>query len=370
MRISVPYVGHLWVALRALAARSGLELVEPPRPSQHTVSLGVRHSPEWMCFPFKVVLGSFIEAIERGADTIVMAEGPQLCRLGYYARLHEQILHDLGYTHVRVLTFNWQEEQILGFARFLRSILGKERPWKEIVGHLKHGLEQLVLMEDVEKRVHYLRPRARDWREVNLIWQVAGPRISAALTGQELREVRRQLLAELEAVDLDPRADPLKVGFLGEFILVIDPFFNLDLEDELGRRGVEIVRSSWIAGWAKIWLFMEMLGLSHGQEIKKAARPYLKRDVSGEGLQTIGETVLHAQEGFHGIIHIQPFTCLPEIMAQNILPQVLRDHDIPVLEIIIDEQTAKTGIITRLEAFVDLMQRRRIREALAARRNS
>jgi predicted nucleotide-binding protein (sugar kinase/HSP70/actin superfamily) len=312
-----------------------------------------------MCFPFKVLLGNFIEAIERGADTVLMAEGPQLCRLGYYARLYEQILREMGYAHVRVLTFNWQDEQIVGLAKFLRILLGEKTSLRDIVGHIKHGLQQFILIEDVEKRVQFLRPRAQRWQDVEQVWQSAEPRITAAMTGRDLQRVRRELFAELDAVPLNPNANPLKVGVLGEFIMVLDPFYNFDLEVELGRRGVEVHRYAWVAGWAKIWLFMEMLGLSHGKEVKQAAAPYLTRDVSGEGLQTIGETVLMSQDGFDGIIHIQPFTCLPEIVAQNILPRVVRDHDIPVLELIMDEQTARTGVLTRLEAFVDLMARRR-----------
>ena len=360
MKVTAPYVGHLWMPLRTLAAKTNLELIEPPPPSRRTVSLGVSYSPEWLCFPFKVVLGSFLEAVERGADTVLMAEGPQLCRLGYYSRLYEQILHENGHPEVRVLTLNWQDQQIVALAKFLRTLLGEEISWGEVVSLIKHALQQFILIEDVEKRVHQLRPRAVDRREVERIWDGAEARVGRALTGRDLKQVRRDLYAELDAIALNPQADPLKVGILGEFILVMDPFHNLDLEKELGRRGVEVHRCSWVAGWAKIWLFMEMLGLSHGKEVKQAAAPYLKRDVSGEGLQTVGETVLMSQDGFDGICHLQPFTCLPEVVAQNILPRVVKDHDIPVLEVIIDEQTARTGLLTRLEAFVDLMGRRRI----------
>ena len=50
---------------------------------------------------------------------------------------------------------------------------------------------------------------------------------------------------------------------------------------------------------------------------------------------------------------------MPEIMSQNIFPRVREDLDIPLLTLIMDEQTGKAGYITRLEAFVDLMRRRK-----------
>ena len=92
------------------------------------------------------------------------------------------------------------------------------------------------------------------------------------------------------------------------------------------------------------------------KKIHKAALPYLKRDVGGDGWETVGEKVLHAKE-YDGIVHLAPFTCTPEIVAQNIMPST--KENIPVLTILCDEQLAKAGVLTRLEAFVDLLERKR-----------
>ena len=50
---------------------------------------------------------------------------------------------------------------------------------------------------------------------------------------------------------------------------------------------------------------------------------------------------------------------MPEIVAQNILPKVSRKEDIPVMSLVLDEQTGKAGYITRIEAFVDLVKRKK-----------
>ena len=84
--------------------------------------------------------------------------------------------------------------------------------------------------------------------------------------------------------------------------------------------------------------------------------PYLKRDIGGDGWETVGEKVLRAGE-YDGIVHLAPFTCMPEIIAQNIMPTTR--EKIPVLTVLCDEQMAKPGVLTRLEAFVDLLARRR-----------
>jgi predicted nucleotide-binding protein (sugar kinase/HSP70/actin superfamily) len=87
--------------------------------------------------------------------------------------------------------------------------------------------------------------------------------------------------------------------------------------------------------------------------------PYLKRDVGGDGWESVGEKVIYAREGYDGIIHLAPFTCMPEIVAENIMPST--KEDIPVLTVLCDEQMARPGMITRLEAFVDLLKFRRRR---------
>ena len=59
------------------------------------------------------------------------------------------------------------------------------------------------------------------------------------------------------------------------------------------------------------------------------------------------------KKGKDGIIHISPFTCMPEIMSQNIFPAMREDREVPILPLIMDEQTGRAGYITRIEAFVD-----------------
>jgi predicted nucleotide-binding protein (sugar kinase/HSP70/actin superfamily) len=63
--------------------------------------------------------------------------------------------------------------------------------------------------------------------------------------------------------------------------------------------------------------------------------------------------------GYHGLVQIYPMTCMPEIVSRSILPQVEKDYDIPILYLIVDEQTGEAGYQTRLEAFVDYIGKNR-----------
>lgn len=362
MKVTFPHFGTTWVALKALFDKNGVECIVPPKTSKRTLSLGVKYSPETMCLPYKILLGNIIEGLELGADTVISVGGPGLCRLGCYAKLQEQALQDMGFKFEMII-FDWQEQQIVGLVKYVRKALNTDKAWIEVVGDVKFGLQQLILMDDLERQVLKVRPRALDKGKVARLWRDAGERVSAAHSPDALRKVKKELFTELNSIPQDPNANPLRVGLVGEFFMALDPFCNMDLEAALGDRGVEVVRSAFLTDWAKVWLFLEALGMSHDKQVKKAASPYLSRDVSGDAMQSLGETILHRREGFGGIIHLMPFTCLPEIIAQNIFPKVIKDHSIPVLSVVLDEQMGRAGLLTRLEAFVDLMERRRARLA-------
>lgn len=61
-----------------------------------------------------------------------------------------------------------------------------------------------------------------------------------------------------------------------------------------------------------------------------------------------------------GIIHVASFGCGPDSFTGEIIERHLRrKRNIPFLNLTIDEHTGEAGIITRLEAFVDMIQWRR-----------
>ena len=95
-KVSFPMIARYNYAIRYIV-ENGLDIkyVMQPRMTRRTMELGSRYSPDSVCTPFKSTLGSMIEALEAGANTILMTNG--LCRLGYYGELQEQILRDLGY---------------------------------------------------------------------------------------------------------------------------------------------------------------------------------------------------------------------------------------------------------------------------------
>jgi len=354
MRIGMPHMGNIYIPLKALFERLNVDYVIPPVNNQRALSLGVQHSPEGLCIPFKLTLGNLIEAAELGADTLLMAGGYGICRLGYYAKVQEKILHDLGY-NIQIIQLGVSERKLFGFLALVKH-LSNDAPWLKIISAFRFGLAKLNALDRIERAVQKVRPVEQVKGTANQLFSKAVKAIDRAEDYKNLKKAEIDYIDQLNRITKDSQVQPLIVGITGEFYVVLEPFANFDVESELGKLGVEVRRTTFVSEWTKFSLFLNPLGISEKDRIHKAAMPYLKRDVGGDGWESVGEKVLHAKE-YDGLVHLAPFTCMPEIVAQNIMPST--GGDIPVLTILCDEQMTKTGMLTRLEAFVDLLKRRR-----------
>ena len=66
-----------------------------------------------------------------------------------------------------------------------------------------------------------------------------------------------------------------------------------------------------------------------------------------------------AERGFDGLIHIKSANCTPEIDIMPVLQRISGEYKIPTLYLTYDSQTSDVGLMTRLEAFYDMIQRKR-----------
>ena len=361
MRLGMPHFGYSCIAVKAIAQRLGdnedIKLIVPPPSSQRTLDFGVKYSPTEACLPFKLTLGNLVESCELGADTLLQGRGTGICRLGYYVKEQEQILQDLGY-NAHFVTVDVSRHKFRSMMGAIRAVTNNA-PWPRVISAFSFGVGKLFALDRIEAVVHKARARELERGMANQIYRKTISAIDEATSSREVRKLTKECMARINKIPKDSAITPVKVSLVGEVFVVLDPFANMDIEMELGKLGVEVDRAMSMSRWIKYNLFLNKLGINEWRDVRKAAMPYLKRDVGGEGWESVGEKVVRAQNGYDGVIHLAPFTCMPEIVAQNIMPST--KEDIPVLTVLCDEQMARQGMITRLEAFVDLVRFRRKR---------
>lgn len=362
-KVAFPHMGLIYVAWSAALRKVGVEPYIPPYTSKKTLSLGTKHSPEAICLPYKLILGNFIEALDGGTDYVAMITSPGICRLGEYGKCIQNALHDLGYDarYVELQLYDGIE----GMYRFLREITGKNRPLL-FVNAIITAIRKVFLVDDLETKLAYLRAREVRQGDAEKAFRKALKIVEEEDSLWGLKRAKKRAFAEMDKVKIDKDKEVLYVDITGEIFLVCDPFSNQNIEKELGKMGVQVRKSLTVSSFLKDAIIPKMFrkGETHLQRANRLAKPYLMRDIGGDALECVSDVAYANERGIDGIIHISPFTCMPEIMSQNIFPAMRENCEIPILPLIMDEQTGKAGYLTRLEAFVDLMRRRKRKKTI------
>jgi len=350
-------MGMLATAYTRVLRAHGVDMRPPPPPTLETLNIGVRHSPEFACLPFKINLGNMVEALKSGADSILMPGGHGPCRFGYYGVIQEQILKGMGFDFTMARTDNPDSlSDMVKTIRDISNIKGKFDGYR--VFYLI--LMRMAALDRAVALYHYRKPRelqrgATDRalaEAVRVIDEEATSFLGLFRARMKVREIFR-------GVRIDKGRRPVKIGVLGEIFVVIEPFANMDVEKRLGEMGVEVVRGVWLSDWLNDRFRFKPLRRNQSRLSRKLARGYLNYPSGGESIETVGKTLKFLREGVDGVLHIMPFTCMPELVASTVLHRISRESDYPVLSLTFDEQISQANLMTRLEAFVDLLERKR-----------
>lgn len=368
IKVAFPHMGTIYIAWAAALRKVGIEPFIPPYTNKKTLSFGTKHSPEAICLPYKLILGNFIEAIEGGTDYVAMISSPGICRLGEYGSSIKNTLKDLGYEtkYIDLALY----DGIKGMYRFLIDLTEKNDPILFLKA-IYTAIRTIFVLDDLETALSYYRAREITQGAAEKHFKKCLKMVSEATTIKELKDAKKKSLIELAKTEIDKEREILHVDLTGEIFLVLDYFSNQNIERELGKMGVQTRRSLTVGSFLKDAIIPKIFrkGETHLERAFRMAQPYLMRDIGGDALECISDVAWASEKGKDGLIHISPFTCMPEIMSQNIFPNMREDCNIPILSLIMDEQTGKAGYITRLEAFVDLMRRKKRKTILENKEN-
>jgi predicted nucleotide-binding protein (sugar kinase/HSP70/actin superfamily) len=347
-KVSFPHMGNYSIPVKTLAEHLECEIVVPPRMTRRTLELGARHSPEFVCIPFKYNLGNYIEALDAGANLLLQAGGG--CRFGYYGEVQEAILRDLGYDFGMVrLIGGWKLRDHMRDFKQVNPRLNMLRALKAY----QIALRQTQALDTVED---YMRRNAGFEVEDGAFEQVHEAFLGELDTARDKRtiaEIEQRYLGELAAIPTERPDDLLRIGIVGELYVLMEPFSNLFVEKELAKRGVEVHRfvtvSNMVAHGGR-------RGSAHLDDLIERSGDYVRYHLGADGTESVSMTYQLMQQGFDGVLHLKPFGCMPEVNAMASLQRLSREHTFPVLFISYDAQTSETGLKTRLDAFCDMLR--------------
>lgn len=268
----------------------------PTKITREMIQAGVANSSDMNCYPYKVTLGQQIWCLDNGATDLIMWDNAGLCRQKHYYQLQELALRQLGYK----------------FTMHPISAKNARAKAKELLGISSFALRKLA-------------------REV---WSDLG---------------------KLEERVFPQHERPVRVGIVGEIYTILEPEINFNIIRKLQRQGVDVDISVKISDFVRHnWLKKE-----ERLEEQKEARQLLSAEIGGHGLNSIYNTIWYGKQGFDGVLHIMPLSCMPETTVEPVVDYVADKYNIALYRFPIDEGCFEKGFDTRLETFVGMLRRRK-----------
>ncbi|MCK4322585.1 hypothetical protein KAX08_08735 [candidate division WOR-3 bacterium] len=137
------------------------------------------------------------------------------------------------------------------------------------------------------------------------------------------------------------KKDCLKIGVVGHPYILYDSYISLNLLDKLSSLGIDYTTSAELSeDVVKSELYPEIdLFWIYERELIGAASFFLNH------------------EDYDGCLHCVSFGCGPgSVMMEIIQRKIVKDNNFPLFTLVMDENTGEAGLITRLEAFCDMVR--------------
>jgi len=133
------------------------------------------------------------------------------------------------------------------------------------------------------------------------------------------------------------------IAVIGHPYLVYDDFISQRLLARLGKMGAKVLTAEMVEESELRKSIMELVG-----------GPYWTYET-----EVVGAGGYYVQSGVSGVIGVAAFGCGPDSLMINVVQRYARHRGVPFMTLTLDEHTGEAGISTRLEAFLDMIRRRR-----------
>lgn len=316
-----------------------------------TMELGSKHSPDFVCAPFKYTLGSLINGLEHGADILIQFGGG--CRYGYYASLQEQILKELGYEFKMYNLIVAGKSDIKRIYRIIKEVDPNIKLFKII----KKGIVAIKMVEYMDKIDDYIRMNIGFEQEKGSFIKLKKRMLDDFYHVKglfHLKRLYRKYMRLFKKLKINKPKNYMKVGIVGELYTLMEENANYCLEYELAQNGIAIKRFTNVS----------YLLLKKHKKVKKYLRKLknVKYKMGADAVDNIYHTKYFCKKKYDGIVHIKSSFCTPEIGAMPIINKIAKENDVPVIFFSFDTNTSKVGMKTRIEAFVDMLEMRKYNE--------
>lgn len=295
----------------------GCELVVSDKTSEMLINKGIKNSVSEICVPIKVYIGHVFNLLDKGVDYIYV---PRFISIKKNITFCPKFL---GLPDMIINSLKGVEGKIL--SNYIKARSDDISNYKNYLGFIdKLGVSRSTLKKAAKKaRKVWLNFREKS-RQGLFIDQILNDRIITEASNNEIT-----------------------IGVVGYVYNVYDQFISMDFIDRLREMKVNV-------------LTFEML---ETKKIEEEVDKFTKRmfwEFTNK-LLGAGYHFIHSPQ-VDGVIHITAFGCGPDSVLGPFLDTEAEDFSKPLMRLRIDEQTGESHLITRIEAFTDMIKAKKEEE--------
>ncbi|MBA1334635.1 MAG: Activator of (R)-2-hydroxyglutaryl-CoA dehydratase [Firmicutes bacterium] len=299
----------------------GCDIVVSDKTSKVILDDGVQYAVNDACIPIKLFHGH-VHNLKNKADYIFV---PRL----------------MNYTEEKTVTYC---PKFLGLADMIRASMDALPPLLDIKIDMRE--KRKYRREEFERVAALLKTSPR---KAMLAFQKARlhlSRYNTMLSGKLSPDEALKLLLDIHDLPA-ASSDPLSLAVVGYPYLLYDEFISAGLIKKLLDMGVRVLTPEMVPP----------------RELNKAAKALPKDLFWTFSNQVVRSSIYYLQSGsLDGIIHVTAFGCGPDSMVDKLIELEAKQRAVPFICVSLDEHTGEAGVLTRLEAFVDMLEFRRDRK--------
>ena len=302
----------------------GFEIVLSDKTTTKLINDGAGHVVSDTCLPIKVFVGHLINLLDKGVDTIFV---PSLQSTDYKIN---------------------NCSKIRGLPEIIRNVI--DRPFKMIEPTLDKT-EGLNIKDFCYETAHQLGIFDEDLIEIAIMagWECYNRFIKMAKSGVSQKVAIESAIQNKQAIKKMELVKPLSVVVMAHGYNLYDERLSMRLLDKLEKMGVKAFTSLNITREQQLNSIKEL------GEIQYWAN---ELDLTG----TAAFYLLN--NSVDGIIALSAFGCGPDSLMVDEIQYHANERNMPMIHLTIDEHTGEAGFVTRLEAFVDMLSRKKIKAKL------
>jgi len=311
----------------------GIEVVTSPPTHRQIMEQGLKKASDETCLPLKLLAGH-IQALEK-VDAIFLPRMVSVEADTYncpkFLGIPETLLPAVpSGIPVLSVTLNWRKgkRQVLKDLQVFGLQLGKGKA--EI-------RKAFSLAQEWQKR--YQASNGTGWDFQESICEIENA-TKGLTNSQNDTTIPKQIPISFH----DP--DRLKIALVGHSYLTHEPYANLNLLGRLRQKAevelVQHIRQEDVD--ANLLRLRKKLFWHHAKQIYGAGNMFVM------------------DPKIDGIIYLSCFGCGTDSMVQELLARFAREQHKPYMMITLDEHSGEAGLVTRLEAFIDMAERRKVHE--------